>query len=400
MATGGSVRWASSWQRHLGATDVRDNSHLEWRPGLRFCVLHSSGSLWRSRREFCHDSYVVGSGGRDHLELGLEVDGSVGDCGYVARVGRRRLAHEVGCIIFVMISKSQADVRKAVIPVAGLGTRFLPATKSTPKEMLPVVDKPVIQYVVEEAVAAGLTDVLMVTGRNKRSLEDHFDRVDGLEQALLTRADAAKLALVREPSELADFHFVRQGELLGLGHAVLKGEHHVGGEPFAVLLGDDIIDDRYPVLPVMLEAFQHTLAPVIALMEVPDDSIHLYGCAAVETTSTAGVYRIVDLVEKPDPGTAPSSLAVIGRYVLTPDIFPVLQDTGPGRGGEIQLTDALKELSSGPGGVYGVVVDGARYDMGDKLSYMRAVVELASRRDDVGPDFKAWLRTFVAHMDG
>lgn len=299
-----------------------------------------------------------------------------------------------------MVSKSHSGVRKAVIPVAGLGTRFLPATKSTPKEMLPVVDKPVIQYVVEEAVAAGLTDVLMVTGRNKRSLEDHFDRVDGLEQALLTRADATKLALVREPSELADIHFVRQGELLGLGHAVLKGEQHVGDDPFAVLLGDDIIDDRNPVLPTMIEAFQHTRAPVIALMEVPDDSIHLYGCAAVEETGSAGVYKIVEMVEKPEPGSAPSNLAVIGRYVLTPDIFPVLQETEPGRGGEIQLTDALNVLSGGPRGVYGVVVDGPRFDMGDKFSYMQAVVELASRRNDVGPAFKEWLRAFVVQMDG
>lgn len=299
-----------------------------------------------------------------------------------------------------MSNSQYPPVRKAVVPVAGLGTRFLPATKATPKEMLPVVDKPAIQYVIEEAVAAGLTDILMVTGRNKRPLEDHFDRVDGLEAALLKKGDHGKLELIRESSELADIHFVRQGDPLGLGHAVLKGEQHVGAEPFAVLLGDDLIDERSPILPTMIDAYAQTGGSVVALMEVPHESINMYGCAAVEETGTDGLVRITDLVEKPDPAVAPSNLAVIGRYVLAPEIFPVLHTTPPGRGNEIQLTDALKTLATGEGnGVYGVIFSGDRYDTGDKLSYIQAVIQLASRRDDLGADLRAWLKEFVAGLD-
>ena len=291
-------------------------------------------------------------------------------------------------------------VRKAVIPVAGLGTRFLPATKATPKEMLPVVDKPAIQYVVEEAVAAGLTDVLMVTGRNKRPLEDHFDRVDGLEAALQAKGDQQKLQLIRESSELADIHFVRQGDPLGLGHAVLKGEQHVGEEPFAVLLGDDLIDERSPVLPDMIAGYDRTGGSVIALMEVPHESISMYGCAAVQETEVDGLVRVTDLVEKPDPADAPSNLAVIGRYVLSPEIFPLLHRTEPGRGDEIQLTDALKAQARGDGhGVYGVLFTGERYDTGDKFSYIKAVIQLASRRDDLGEELRTWLKEFVAGLE-
>jgi UTP--glucose-1-phosphate uridylyltransferase len=268
------------------------------------------------------------------------------------------------------------------------------------KEMLPVVDKPAIQYVVEEAVAAGITDVLMVTGRNKRPLEDHFDRVDGLEAALQAKGDVRKLDLIRESSELADIHFVRQGDPLGLGHAVLKGEHHVEQEPFAVLLGDDLIDERSPVLPDMIDAYGRTGGSVIALMEVPQEAISMYGCAAVEATEVDGLVRVTDLVEKPDAADAPSNLAVIGRYVLSPEIFPLLHRTEPGRGNEIQLTDALKEQARGDGhGVYGVIFTGERYDTGDKLSYIQAVIQLASRRDDLGADLRAWLREFVAGLD-
>lgn len=299
------------------------------------------------------------------------------------------------------MSNSQfPPVRKAVVPVAGLGTRFLPATKAMPKEMLPVVDKPALQYVVEEAVAAGLTDILLVTGRNKRPLEDHFDRVDGLEAALRAKGDQRKLDLVRESSELADIHFVRQGDPLGLGHAVLKGEQHVGQEPFAVLLGDDLIDERSPILPDMIDAYGRTGGSVIALMEVPQESISLYGCAAVEATEVDGLVRVTDLVEKPDAADAPSNLAIIGRYVLSPEIFPLLHRTEPGRGNEIQLTDALKAQARGDGhGVYGVIFTGERYDTGDKLSYIQAVIQLASRRDDLGADLRAWLREFVAGLD-
>lgn len=300
-----------------------------------------------------------------------------------------------------MSENSNAAVSKAVIPVAGLGTRFLPATKATPKEMLPVVDKPAIQYVVEEAVHAGLNDILMITGRNKRPLEDHFDRVDGLERALEKKGDAEKLAAVQHSSELADIHYVRQGDPLGLGHAVLKSERHVGNEPFAVLLGDDLIDESNPILESMIAVQQATGGSVVALMEVPHEDVGLYGCAAVEEVDIDGAVRITGLVEKPDPSEAPSNLAIIGRYVLAPEIFPVLHSTPPGRGNEIQLTDALQTLAADPDshGVYGVVFSGDRYDTGDKISYLKAVITLAGRRDDLGDELNGWLREYVAGLD-
>ncbi|MBM7529503.1 MULTISPECIES: UTP--glucose-1-phosphate uridylyltransferase GalU [Brevibacterium] len=300
-----------------------------------------------------------------------------------------------------MTENSNAAVTKAVIPVAGLGTRFLPATKATPKEMLPVVDKPAIQYVVEEAVHAGLNDILMITGRNKRPLEDHFDRVDGLERALEKKGDTKKLAAVQHSSELADIHYVRQGDPLGLGHAVLKSELHVGNEPFAVLLGDDLIDESNPILESMIAVQQATGGSVVALMEVPHEDVGLYGCAAVEEVDIDGAVRITGLVEKPDPSEAPSNLAIIGRYVLAPEIFPVLRNTPPGRGNEIQLTDALQTLAADPdsNGVYGVVFSGDRYDTGDKISYLKAVITLAGRRDDLGDELNGWLREYVAGLD-
>lgn len=300
-----------------------------------------------------------------------------------------------------MTENSNAAVSKAVIPVAGLGTRFLPATKATPKEMLPVVDKPAIQYVVEEAVHAGLNDILMITGRNKRPLEDHFDRVDGLERALEKKGDTKKLAAVQHSSELADIHYVRQGDPLGLGHAVLKSELHVGNEPFAVLLGDDLIDESNPILESMIAVQQATGGSVVALMEVPHEDVGLYGCAAVEDVDIDGAVRITGLVEKPDPSEAPSNLAIIGRYVLAPEIFPVLCNTPPGRGNEIQLTDALQTLAADPNsnGVYGVVFSGDRYDTGDKISYLKAVITLAGRRDDLGDELNGWLREYVAGLD-
>ncbi|MEU9091842.1 UTP--glucose-1-phosphate uridylyltransferase GalU [Streptomyces sp. NPDC048428] len=290
--------------------------------------------------------------------------------------------------------------RKAVIPAAGLGTRFLPATKATPKEMLPVVDRPAIEYVVAEAVRSGLDDVLMVTGRNKRALEDHFDRAYELEHLLELKGDTGKLRQVRESSELADVHYVRQGNPLGLGHAVLCAEPHVGDAPFAVLLGDDLIDERDPLLARMLEVQEQRGGSVVALMEVEDDRTHLYGCAAVAPSDdeAGDVLAVTDLVEKPEPGTAPSNLAVIGRYVLAPQIFDVLRRTPPGRGGEIQLTDALRQLALDPalgGPVHAVVFGGRRYDTGDRGDYLRAVVRLACEREDLGPDFRAWLGEFV-----
>jgi UTP--glucose-1-phosphate uridylyltransferase len=286
-------------------------------------------------------------------------------------------------------------VTKAVIPAAGLGTRFLPATKATPKEMLPVVDKPAIQYVVEEAAAAGLTDVLMVTGRNKRPVEDHFDRNSELESALEDKGDKERLAKVRESTELATVHYVRQGTPLGLGHAVLCAAQHVGDEPFAVLLGDDLIDPRDPLLGTMLDVRAEHGGSVVALMEVPREQVSLYGCAAVQRTGADGVVRVTGLVEKPPVAEAPSNLAVIGRYVLAPEIFDILRETPPGRGGEIQLTDALQTLAGSDGGVHGVVFSGRRYDTGDRLDYLKAVVRLACEREDLGPELRAWLAEFV-----
>ena len=286
------------------------------------------------------------------------------------------------------------SVRKAVLPAAGLGTRFLPATKAMPKEMLPVVDKPAIQYVVEEATRAGLDDVLMITGRNKRSLEDHFDRVPFIEQTLADKGDDDKLAAVRESSQLADIHYLRQGDPKGLGHAVLCARQHVGNEPFAVLLGDDLIDERDELLTEMIAVQQATGGSVIALMEVDPAAISAYGCADISRIDGAAHVKVNGLVEKPDAAEAPSNLAVIGRYVLHPAVFDVLEETQPGRGGEIQLTDALQVLAGSEeagGGVYAVVFKGRRYDTGDKLSYLKAVVSLATEREDLGPGLRSWI---------
>ena len=293
------------------------------------------------------------------------------------------------------------SVTKAVIPAAGLGTRFLPATKATPKEMLPVVDRPAIQYVVEEAIGAGLNDVLMITGRNKRALEDHFDRVPVLEQQLAEQGKDALLASVVATNEMGgDLHYVRQGDPKGLGHAVLRAKRHVGDEAFAVLLGDDLIDEKEDLLARMVEVQERTGGSVVALMEVPREAISAYGAAAIEAVEGEdGFVKITGLVEKPAADEAPSNYAVIGRYVLSPKVFEVLEDTAPGRGGEIQLTDALQTLAQGEGegeSVYGVVFSGRRFDTGDKLSYLKANVILAAERPEFGDDLRAWLKDFVA----
>jgi UTP--glucose-1-phosphate uridylyltransferase len=298
---------------------------------------------------------------------------------------------------------SEQRVTKAVVTVAGLGTRFLPATKATPKEMLPIVDKPAIQYVVEEAVAAGLDDVLLVTGRNKNAIENHFDRNWELEAALEAKGDTERLSRVRDATAVtADLHYTRQGDPRGLGHAVLCARRHVGHEPFVVLLGDDLIDPRDPLLATMLKVRDEHGGSVVALMQVPREQIQLYGCAAVTPTGTDDVVRIDDLVEKPPVDEAPSDLAIIGRYLLDPGVFDVLADTPPGRGGEIQLTDALKSMamSGEHGPVHGVVFRGRRYDTGDRLDYLKTVVSVAVDREDLGPDFKAWLREFVPGLSG
>ncbi len=289
---------------------------------------------------------------------------------------------------------------KAVMPVAGLGTRFLPATKATPKEMLPVVDKPAIQYVVEEAVAAGIRDVLMIIGRNKNAIANHFDSVPELEEKLTAKGDDSKLGNVRKSSDLADVHLLRQGEPKGLGHAVYRAKQHVGDSPFAVMLGDDLIDERDPLLPKMIEINESRKAMVVALMEVDPEHISLYGCASVEATDDPDVVKVLDLVEKPAKEDAPSNLAIIGRYLLTPEIFDVLEHTAPGKGNEIQLTDALKEVAADDDNVdvYGVIFRGRRYDTGDKLDYIKAIMRLAADRDDLGPELRPWIKEFAATL--
>lgn len=288
--------------------------------------------------------------------------------------------------------------RKAVIPVAGLGTRFLPATKAIPKEMLPVVDTPALQYIVEEAVRAGLGEVLMVTGRNKSAIEDHFDRMPEVEAALEAKGDQGRLDALRRATDLADVHFVRQGTAKGLGHAVLCAAPFVGDEVFAVMLGDDLIDARDHLLERMLEVQAQQGGSVVALLEVGMDNISKYGAVAVTPTDDADVSVITDLVEKPPSADAPSSLAIIGRYVLAPEIFEALRETKPGAGGEIQLTDAIRALAVSGQPVHGVVFSGRRYDTGDRLDYLKAVVRLACERDDLGPDFREFLVDFTSEL--
>jgi UTP--glucose-1-phosphate uridylyltransferase len=301
-----------------------------------------------------------------------------------------------------MSSPSARPATKAVIPVAGMGTRFLPATKAIPKELLPVVDRPALAYIVDEAARAGLPEVLMVTGRNKGAIEDYFDRHPELETALEKKGDAGRLASVHESTNVAQVHFVRQGEARGLGHAVLQAAAFVGDEPFAVLLGDDLIDARDHLLEQMLAVQAEHGGSVIALLDVGRENIDKYGAVAVEQRTQTGegdeVVTITGLVEKPPIDEAPSSLAIIGRYVLAPEIFGVLRETAPGRGDEIQLTDALATLVDRGQPVHGVVFSGRRYDTGDRLDYLKAVVRLATERDDLGPPMRAFLREFVAEL--
>ena len=298
-----------------------------------------------------------------------------------------------------MRSQPARPVTKAVIPAAGLGTRFLPATKATPKEMLPVVDKPAIQYVVEESVRAGLDDVLIITGRNKNALEDHFDHQWELEQALEAKGDTFRLERVRESAAMK-VHFVRQGQPKGLGHAVHVAKEHVGDNAFAVLLGDDLIDARDHLLEEMLRVREEKGGSVVALIAVSPGTAPLYASVAVEAQH-GDVVRVTNLIEKPTPSEVLSGFAAIGRYILDPSVFGVLEQTPPGRGGEIQLTDALQTLaaSSEPGGgVHGVVFRGRRYDTGDRLEYLKAVVRLSLDHDELGRDFGDWLREFAAKL--
>ena len=284
-------------------------------------------------------------------------------------------------------------VRKAVIPAAGLGTRFLPATKAQPKEMLPLVDKPAIQYVVEEAVRTGIRDILIVTGRGKRTLEDHFDRSFELEHYLEASGKHEELKEVREISEMASIHYIRQRDPAGLGDAVAHAEEHVGGEPFAVLLGDDIVAMGVPLLQKMIGVYERYGRSVVAVQEVRREDIRLYGAIRPEWIED-DLARVIDIVEKPSPEEAPSNLAAIGRYVLTPEVFDAIRETPPDAGGELQLTDALRLLAREQA-VYAYRFENGRYDIGKKLDYLRATVELGVERDDLGPGFRAFLADLV-----
>lgn len=282
-------------------------------------------------------------------------------------------------------------VRKAIFPVAGLGTRFLPATKSSPKEMLPLIDKPLVQYVVEEAVAAGIEQIIFVTGRTKRAIEDHFDTSPELEQHLVEKGKDETLQEVREIADMVDIYYVRQKRALGLGHAILCARDFIGNEPFAVLLGDDIIDSpASPCMGQLIKVYQHYRGSVLALEQVPMEQISSYGCVAVNRI-TERVLEVTDMVEKPPRSEAPSDLAIIGRYVLTPAIFPILEQQSPGRGGEIQLTDAIKKLS-GSEAVYGCLFEGERHDCGDKLGFLKATIDLALKREEFADQLSSYLK--------
>jgi len=285
-------------------------------------------------------------------------------------------------------------IAKAVFPAAGMGTRFLPATKAQPKEMLPLVDKPLIQYVIEEAVAAGIRNVTIVTGRGKNAIEDHFDVSLELERVLESRGKKDQLNEVRDISNMINVSYVRQKEALGLGHAILVARDAVGNEPFGVMLGDDIVHSSVPCMKQMIDLFEKLQASIIAASEVPHSEIHQYG--VIRGTPVDGfngrVYRIQDVVEKPPASEAPSNLAIIGRYILTPEIFGILEKTRKGRGGEIQLTDGIRVLLEQQP-VYAYMFEGTRYDAGDKLGFLKATVEFALRREDLGKDFRAYLRS-------
>jgi len=286
--------------------------------------------------------------------------------------------------------EARKKVRKAIFPAAGLGTRFLPATKASPKEMLPLVDKPMIQYVVEEAVAAGIEHVIIITGRGKRAIEDHFDKNVELECYLAEKGKTSTLRTVEDIANMVSFVYVRQKEPLGLGHAVLCARDVIGDEPFAVMLGDDIIDAKVPALSQMLKVYEKYSGSVLALQEVPEDKIHLYGVIKGEAVEK-DIYRISEMVEKPPRGQAPSNLAIIGRYVLTPKVFEFLEKQERGVGGEIQLTNALERLAREEP-VYGYTFEGKRYDAGSKIGFLEATVELGLKNPELGPLFKAYLK--------
>ena len=291
---------------------------------------------------------------------------------------------------------SRVEVRKAVIPAAGLGTRFLPATKASPKEMLPLVDKPLIQYAVEEAVASGIEDIIIITGRGKRAIEDHFDRSVELEENLKSSGKAQLLSQMRHISTLANFCYVRQPEALGLGHAVLCAQRLIGNEPFAVILGDEVIDAPVPGLAQLIHAYKKRQGAILGVQQVPDHEVNRYGIVSPRTIA-AGIHRVEGLIEKPSPDKAPSNLAVVGRYVLPPEIFSILRKTTPGKHGEIQLTDALRELAK-QSPMFALEIQGQRYDAGDKLGFLIATVEFALKNPSLGPDFGEYLKTRLTSL--
>ncbi len=288
-------------------------------------------------------------------------------------------------------------VRKAVIPAAGLGTRFLPATKSQPKEMLPIVDKPTIQYIIEEAAAAGVEDIIVVTGRNKRSIEDHFDRSIELELELERKGKEDLLQIVKAIPEIANIHFIRQKQPLGLGHAVLTASHFIGNEPFAVLLGDDVVVSRKPVLRQMVEVFNEYKTSILGVQEVADEVVPKYGIVDGRIVDE-NIFKVKNLVEKPALEVAPSRIAILGRYILTPTIFSYLETQEPGAGGEIQLTDGLKRLALNEA-MYAYIFSGHRYDVGTKIGFLQANIEFALRNPEVAGDLKNYLATLHDNMD-
>lgn len=297
----------------------------------------------------------------------------------------------------MMRGEIDLKVRKAVIPAAGLGTRFLPATKAQPKEMLPIVDKPTIQYIIEEAIASGIEDILIVTGRGKRAIEDHFDKSYELEDMLRRKGETELLSLVEDISNLANVNYIRQKEPRGLGHAIYCARSFIDNEPFAVLLGDDIVDSETPCLKQLIDVYNTYNTTVLGVQRVPEEDISKYGIIKCEGVGDR-VYRVDDMVEKPDRENAPSNVAILGRYIITPDIFTHLENAAPGKGGEIQLTDALKKLLESSS-VYAYDFIGKRYDVGNKLGFLEATVEFALKRDDLRDDFSAYLKKKAASLN-
>jgi UTP--glucose-1-phosphate uridylyltransferase len=284
-------------------------------------------------------------------------------------------------------------VRKAIIPAAGLGTRFLPATKAQPKEMLPIVDKPTIQFIIEEAVASGIEEILIITGRNKRAIEDHFDKSVELELELKAKHKDDLLHLIDNITNLAQIHYVRQKEPKGLGHAVLCAKSFVGNEPFAVMLGDDVVDNDVPCLKQLMDVYSEYNTSILGVQQVPKDEVNKYGIVK-GTHIEDSVYKVKDLEEKPDIEKASSNIAILGRYIITPKIFEILENTTPGKGGEIQLTDALKELVKHEA-MYAYIFKGRRYDVGDKLGFLEATVEYALKNDELHDDFLNYLKKII-----